>query len=86
MNKAYEDDMNKAYEDKMKNNYKDAYMWVYSCHPYTIGFPGCNADLFFSGREKFLELLGRPMDDYEALVKVRVPKDFDNWDYIPNDY
>ena len=67
-------------------NTKEAYMWVHACHPYTVGFPGCNAELFFSSKENFLKLLERPMDEFEALVKVWVPKDFDNWDYIPNDY
>ena len=66
-------------------NTKEAYMWVIACHPWTIGYPGCHADLYFSSKEKFLELLKRPLDEYEALVKVWVPKDFDDWDYIPND-
>jgi hypothetical protein len=68
------------------DNAKDAWMWVFSRHPYTINYPGVNADLFFSSPETFKQLLGREMDDYEALVKVRVPLDFDDWDYIPNDY
>lgn len=68
------------------SDYKDAWMFVFSRHPYTIGFPGVNADLFFSSPEKFKELLARDMDEYEALVKVRVPADFDDWDYFPNDY
>jgi hypothetical protein len=65
---------------------KTAYMWVYSVHPYGIGYPGVCAELFFSSPEKFKELLGREPGEYEALVKVTVPKDFDDWDYIPEDY
>lgn len=65
---------------------KPAWVWVYGLHPYTIGYPGINGDLFFSSPAKFRELLGRDPDEYETLVKVRVPLDFDNWDYIPENY
>jgi hypothetical protein len=68
------------------DDYKEAYVWVHACHPYTIGYPGVNADLYFSSREKFLEALQRPVNEFEALIKCWVAKDFDDWDYIPNDY
>ena len=69
---------------------KDAWTWCFPNHPYTVGwhdgaFLG-GGDLFFSSPEKFKELLGRPMDEYDTLVRVRVPADFDNWDYFPSDY
>lgn len=78
-----EDFLNKS---PLPKNTKEAWMWVIACHPYTIGFPGCGADLYFSSKEKFLKLLGRPLGDFEALIKVWVPKDFEDWDYIPNEY
>ena len=67
-------------------NTKIAYVWAYPAHPYTIGYPGVVADLFFSSPEKFKELLGREPDEFDTLVRVWVPKYFDNWDYIPEDY
>ena len=69
----------------LDTDYKDAFVWVYGVHPYCVGFPGITGDLFFSSHEAFLKCRGR-LDDYEALVKVRVPKDFDDWDYIPDSY
>ena len=69
-----------------RENVKDAWMWVYACHPYTIGFPGVNADLFFSSPENFHQLLGRKLSQYETLLKVQVPADFEDWDYIPENY
>jgi hypothetical protein len=65
---------------------KTALVWVHDVHPYCINYPGVIAELFFSSREVFEQLLGRPLDDGDALVKVRVPVDFDHWDFIPNDY
>jgi len=69
--------------------YKDtkvAYMWVYAQHPWCIGYPGVVGDLFFSSPEKFRECLERDPDEGDYLVKVTVPKDFDDWDYIPENY
>jgi hypothetical protein len=77
------------YVDCYKNT-KPAYLWVFARHPYTIHYPGVQGDLFFSSPEKFRELLGRDLQpaavDEEVLVKVTVPLDFDNWDYIPENY
>lgn len=70
--------------DETYANTKPAWVWVYPIHPYLTGYPGVVGDLFFSSPEKFKELLGR--DDGETLVEVTVPKDFDDWDYIPIDY
>lgn len=66
-------------------NTKPAWIWVHAIHPYCVGYPGVVAELFFSSPEKFRELLGRD-DAEETLVPVTVPKDFDNWDYIPENY
>lgn len=64
-----------------------AWAWVHAKRPHHIGYPGISGgELFFSSPEKFKQLLGREMDEFEALVKVPVPPDFDNWDFIPNDY
>jgi hypothetical protein len=77
------------YVDAYKNT-KPAWVWVYAMHPYTIGYPGVQGDLFFSSPEKFRELLGRDLQpatvDQEVLVKVTVPEAFDDWDYIPENY
>lgn len=68
---------------------KFAWLYVFASHPWTIGWnDGDHAfhDLYFSSPEKFRELWGRPLDDQEALIKVWVPEDFTNWDYVPIDY
>ncbi len=68
------------------DNTKPAWVWVYAIPPYVIGYPGVMGDLFFSSPEKFKELLGRELEDTDTLVKVTVPNDFDDWDYIPDNY
>jgi len=73
--------MTEAYD-----NTKPAFMWAYAIHPYCIGYPGVCADLFFSSPEKFRECLERDPEPGDMLVPVTVPADFDDWDYIPNDY
>ena len=71
-------------------NTKDAYIWAFGIHPVCIGFPGIEGDLYFSSIEKFDEVIGlkriEESDGYETLVKVKVPKDFDDWDYCPDNY
>ena len=65
---------------------KRAFMWVHAIHPYCIGYPGVVAELFFSSEDAFRKCLGREPDPDDRLVPVTVPIDFDNWDFIPNDY
>lgn len=67
-------------------NTKPAWVWVYAIHPYCIGYPGIMGDLFFSSPDQFQTLLGRPLEESDNLVKVTVPADFDDWDYIPENY
>jgi hypothetical protein len=71
-----------------RENVKPAWVYVYGCHRFTVGFPGINGDLFFSSPAKFRELWGRDLDQdgSEVLVKVDVPADFDDWDYVPENY
>jgi hypothetical protein len=68
---------------------KNAWLYVFAHCPIIDGWKKgeriCH-ELYFSSKEKFEELWGRPIDDREALIKVWVPEDFDDWDYIPNDY
>ena len=57
------------------------------CSPSTIPSHTATStpSLFFSSKEKFKELL--PWDKGEnQLVPVQVPEDFDNLDYIPENY
>jgi hypothetical protein len=70
-----------AYKDS-----KAAWMLVYAIHPYCINYPGVIADLYFSSPEAFAKLWERPLGRGEALVEITVPNDFDNWDYIPDNY
>lgn len=48
--------------------------------------PNVTVDLFFSSREKFEELLGWSNMDKEILVPVEVPEEFEDLDYIPENY
>jgi hypothetical protein len=73
--------MTDAYTDT-----KTAYVWVYPIHPYCVGYPGVLGDLFFSSPEAFKKCLERPLTADDTLVKVTVPADFDDWDYIPENY
>lgn len=65
---------------------KQVWIWVWtSSFPQLAG--QVHGDLYFSSKEKFLELLERPMiDGEEALIKIWVDKDFDDMDYIPENY
>jgi len=65
---------------------KKAYVWV-------VIWPECctvpvSCDLFFSSRARFLELvhLNEETAHEEQLVEIKVPDDFDDWDYIPDNY
>jgi len=78
---------NEEQKKTCKANVKKAWVWVFPAHPYTVGYPGiAGGDLFFSSPEKFKELLGRDPDDTDTLAPVWVPPDFDNWDYMPENY
>lgn len=61
---------------------KWAYLWVVDWNH--TNPPTASADLFFSSKEKFYELL--PWYKNEQLIKVHVPKDFNDWDYVPDNY
>lgn len=66
---------------------KKAYLWVVNWGVFGIHkTPYVTADLFFSSREKFWELLGTSLPREEQLVEVDVPIDFVSWDYIPDNY
>ena len=51
---------------------------------------GCiTIDLFFSSPTKLEEILGyNPQADHQPpqLVEIQVPLDFEDWDYIPENY
>lgn len=64
--------------DKMKT----AWLWVVNWN--TFNGRRAEAVLFFSSREEFLKLLPWGID--EQLVEVKVHEDFDDWDYIPDNY
>lgn len=63
---------------------KIAYLFIAdfgpACHPRLSG------DLFFSSRESFNRLYVGKFGPYDQLVEVRVPDDFDDWDFIPDNY
>ena len=70
---------------------KIAYGWFVNWgdltgRPSLVKAPSVTVDLFFSSREKFLSLLDTSDKEKEILVPVNVPDDFDNWDYIPDNY
>lgn len=49
------------------------------------------ADYCFSSKEKFTEVLGWNWKDHEdandwQLVEIQVPDEFDDWDYIAENY
>jgi hypothetical protein len=75
-------------EDAMSayDNTKPAWMWVHPIHPYCVGYPGVVAELFFSSPAAFDQLLGRHRDPTDNLVEVTVPADFNDWDFIPENY
>ena len=62
---------------------KTVYGWVVDWGK-IMGRTSCKSiDLLFSSKEKFNELLG---SNAEELIPIRVPDDFDDLDYIPDDY
>lgn len=65
---------------------KKAYLWIVVWEHRA----GCNqyvtADLFFSSREAFCKLWLSSSAESEQLVEVDVPDDFNDWDYIPENY
>lgn len=63
---------------------KKAYLLVCDLGPKC--FRRLSADLFFSSKEKFRELWKQEMRGFDQLVEVSVPDDFDDWDYIPENY
>jgi hypothetical protein len=68
---------------------KTAWLWIvdWSFARQTKGGPGqVSADLFFSSKEQFRALYGASNPADEQLVKINVPDDFDDWDYIPENY
>ena len=70
---------------------KIAYGWVVNWgdltgRPSLVKAPRVTVDLFFSSREKFLSLLCTSDKEKEILVPINVPDDFDDWDYIPDNY
>lgn len=70
---------------------KDAYLWVvnWGKTSYSPTTSAVSADLFFSSKEVFQKLLGwrdKERMDKEQLVLIQVPDDFEDLDYIPNDY
>lgn len=52
--------------------------------------PNVSIDLYFSSREKFKELLGWSLEstkeEMERLLPCKVGADFDDLDYIPENY
>lgn len=70
---------------------KTAYLWIVDwgmVQPqyYPKPYRKVTADLFFSSVEKFNELWPWKDSEPQQLVAVQVPDDFDNWDYIPDNY
>ena len=61
--------------------YKTAVVWFATLHGCFFG-----ANLFFSSREAFEKLYDGDDAEHELLIGVRVPEDFDDWDYIPDNY
>ena len=64
---------------------KKAYLWVWFWPDHVRHGGHCNADLVFSSRAKFLEVVGHPYEN-DQLVEIQVPEWFDNWDYVPDNY
>lgn len=60
---------------------KPALLWIAMLNDSFFG-----ADLYFSSRVKFEELHRFPGSGDGFLLPVLVPKDFDDWDYIPDNY
>jgi len=60
---------------------KTALLWIAMLNGSFFG-----ADLYFSSRAKFEELHRFPDPGDGFLLPVLVPKDFSDWDYIPDNY
>jgi hypothetical protein len=65
---------------------KIAHLWIVDWSFAKKGHRQVSADLFFSSPEKFRELYTASDADVQQLVQVQVPDDFDDWDYIPDNY
>jgi hypothetical protein len=61
---------------------KTAYAWLVNWGPDCT--PLVSVDLYFSSVDKFKELL--TTKSTETLIKIIVPEDFEDWDYIPDNY
>lgn len=64
--------------------YKMAYLWCGMNERDGKPF----ADLYFSSSHKFLELVGESVANNKTTVlgPVCVPSDFEDWDYVPDNY
>lgn len=60
---------------------KPALLWIAMLHGSFFG-----ADLYFSNRTRFEELHKFSKAEDGFLLSVLVPKDFNDWDYIPDNY
>jgi hypothetical protein len=65
---------------------KTAHLWIVDWSFVRKGQGQVSADLFFSSPEKFRELYTASDAAEQQLVPVQVPDDFDDWDYIPDNY
>jgi len=68
---------------------KKAYLWVVDQHMFlhNSSTPQFTADLFFSSKKKFKEVCPFvTLTKLNQLVEVRVPKDFEDWDFCPDNY
>lgn len=74
----------------MTEKMKTVYLWIVDFglvqpEHYPAPYRNIDASLFFSSKERFKELL--PWEKKEQqLVAVQVPEDFDDLDYIPENY
>lgn len=73
-------------DQKRVLNSKAAYLWIADFGEHVKPSMRICADLFFSSKEKFYSLYGCSDKYDQQLVKVAVPKDFDWWDFIPENY
>ena len=70
---------------------KTVYLWIVDFgliqpEHYAKPYRNIDASLFFSSVEKFKELYLNTDKDQQQLVAVQVLDDFDNLDFIPENY
>lgn len=68
---------------------KTVYGWVVNwgdIRSLGVREPNVTVDLFFTNRGTFQKLLGKTQAKDEILVPVRVPDDFRDLDFIPDNY